>query len=74
MQTVQQRPTTTAAPHRSHGWLSSEAQAHRRRCKTLAPVQPGEAERLMANFLATKAVTVCPARYLVPTEQRPQLV
>jgi len=74
MQAAQQLPANTTAPGRSHGWLSPEAMAHRRRCKTLAPVQPGEAERLKAIFLATKAVTVCPERYLVPSEQRPQSV
>jgi hypothetical protein len=50
-----------------------QAQAHRRRCKTLPPLRPGESERLMTAFLAVKSVTVCPARYAAPVEQRPQL-
>jgi hypothetical protein len=44
-------------------------QAHRR-CMGLPPLQAGEAERLMAEFLATRGVTVCPTRYAVPTAQR----
>jgi hypothetical protein len=32
-------------------------------------VQPGEAERLMANFMAAKGVTICPTRYAAPIEQ-----
>ena len=34
-------------------------------------MQPGEADRLIAGFLA-KSITVCPTRYAVPTEQRPR--
>jgi hypothetical protein len=35
-----------------NGWtFSSAAQAHRRRCMGLPPLQVGEAERLMAEFL-----------------------
>jgi hypothetical protein len=50
-----------------------QAQAHRRRCKTLPPLQPGERERLVTAFLAARSVTLCPARYAAPVEQRPQL-
>jgi hypothetical protein len=48
----------------------SEASAHRRRCKSLPPVQTGEAERLVAEFLATKRITACPTRYAARVEQR----
>jgi hypothetical protein len=73
MQTVQHLPATTASSNRSYGVLTPAAQAHRRRCKSLPPVQAGEAERLMADFLATRGVTACPTRYAAPIEQRPQL-
>jgi hypothetical protein len=73
MQTEQQLPTPTAVPGRSISGLTPEGMAHRRRCKSLPPVQPGEAERLMANFLATRSVTACPTRYAAPIEQRSQL-
>jgi hypothetical protein len=35
--------------------FSSVAPAHRRRCMSLPPLQAGEAEHLMAEFLATLA-------------------
>ena len=54
------------------GFSGATAQAHRRRCKSLPPLQAGEAERLMAEFLATRGVTACPTRYAVPTAQRSQ--
>jgi hypothetical protein len=53
--------------------LTSNARAHRMRCKSLPPMQPGEAERLMAGFLATRNVTACPTRYAAPIEQRSHL-
>jgi hypothetical protein len=53
--------------------LAQKARAHRLRCKSLPPMQAGEAERLTAGFLATRDVTVCPARYAAPIEQRVQL-
>jgi hypothetical protein len=46
-----------------------EEQAHRRRCKSLPPIQAGEADDLMAAFLATRSVTLCPTRYAAPTAQ-----
>ena len=70
MQTAPQLPTLTAPPNRSFAALTPDAQAHRRRCKSLPPVQPGEAERLMADFLATRGVTACPTRYAAPIEQQ----
>jgi hypothetical protein len=33
-------------------------------------MQPGEAERLLAGFLATRSVTTCPTRYAAPIEQQ----
>ncbi|MGA3401126.1 MAG: hypothetical protein ABSC95_18070 [Acetobacteraceae bacterium] len=51
-----------------------ESQARWRRCKDLSPVQRGESERLMAEFMATRSITVCPVRYAVPVEQRAQVV
>ena len=41
---------------------------HCERCRDLPPLQKGEAERLVAEFLAKREVTVCPRAYLVPTE------
>ena len=35
-------------------------------------MQPGEAERLIADFLASKSITACPTRYAAQIEQRPQ--
>ena len=52
------------------GALTPTALAHRRRCKGLPPVQSGEVERLKADFLATRGVTACPARYAAPIEQQ----
>ena len=74
MQQAQQRPAsaTPARPNRSHGMLTPAAQAHRRRCMALPPIQRGEAERLTAAFLADRSVTICPTRYALPIEQRPQ--
>jgi hypothetical protein len=46
------------------------AQAHRRRCRSLPPLQPGEHERLVAAFLAAGSITQCPVRYAAPVEQR----
>jgi hypothetical protein len=56
------------------GGMTSKAHAHRLRCKQLPPIQAGEAERLVAAFLATNAITPCPERYAAPVEQRPQFV
>jgi hypothetical protein len=53
--------------------LAVKTRAHRLRCKSLPPLQPGEAERLMAGFLATRDVTACPTRYAAPIEQRSHL-
>jgi hypothetical protein len=55
----------------AYGRGSSEARAHRDRCESLSPMQAGEAERLIAAFLATNQITACPARYALPVEQRP---
>ena len=46
------------------------AHAHRLRCKSLPPIQDGEAERLVAGFLAISDITICPARYAAPVEQQ----
>jgi hypothetical protein len=54
-----------------YGGLTTKSHAHRLRCKQLPPMQAGEAERLVAAFLATNAVTACPERYAAPVEQRP---
>jgi hypothetical protein len=63
---MQNKPSFSSA-------LTPEAQAHRRRCKSLPPMQAGEAERLLAGFLATRGVTACPTRYAAPIEQRSHL-
>jgi hypothetical protein len=57
-----------------YGGLSTKSHAHRLRCKQLPPIQAGEAERLVAAFLATHSVTACPERYAAPVEQRPHAV
>jgi len=38
------------------------------RCKLLAPVQRGETERLVAQFMRTRSIVICPARYAAPVE------
>jgi len=48
---------------------SPEDLAHRQRCKSLPPMQVGEAKNLVAAFLASKSITLCPTRYAAPTEQ-----
>jgi len=55
----------------TYGRMSLQALHHRRRCETLPPLQSGEAEALVANFLASRSITVCPTRYAAPIEQRP---
>jgi hypothetical protein len=50
---------------------NEEAFAHRRRCKSLPPLQPGEHERLLKEFLAVKSITICPPRYAAPVEHWP---
>jgi hypothetical protein len=72
MQSTRQLPDT-ATIDRPIGALTVDALARRRRCRSLPPIQHGEAERLIANFLATKDVTVCPIRYLLPIEPQSQL-
>ena len=73
MQATQEIPgTTTAIDHHLIG--APEALAHRQRCRSLPPLRPGEAENLLADFLATRGVTVCPTRYVAPIERRPLLV
>jgi hypothetical protein len=53
--------------------MGPAAIAHLLRCKSLSPVQPGEADRLVADFLAAKSITACPTRCAAPIEQRPQI-
>jgi hypothetical protein len=48
---------------------TAEDRAHRQRCRHLPPIQAGEANVLMAAFLATRQVTLCPTRYAAPTAQ-----
>jgi hypothetical protein len=48
---------------------TAEDHAHRLRCGRLPPMQAGEANDLMAAFLATRSVTLCPTRYAAPTAQ-----
>jgi hypothetical protein len=50
--------------------LASKIHAHRLRCKSLPPMQVGEAERLAAAFLATRNITTCPTRYAAPIMQQ----
>ncbi|MGC1410238.1 MAG: hypothetical protein WA864_15020 [Acetobacteraceae bacterium] len=52
------------------GRPSEQAREHWQRCKKLPPLQNGEAESLTTEFLATRSITVCPARYAVPLHQR----
>lgn len=74
MQTAKQLPASTVVFERAIGTRNEDALAHRRRCKGLPPVEPGEVERLVAGFLATRGVTACPTRYAAPIEQRSQVV
>jgi hypothetical protein len=64
MQIMQQKSTF-------FGGLSLQALQHRRRCERLPALQDGEAEDLVAAFLAARSVTMCPTRYVAPVEQRP---
>ena len=50
--------------------VAAKSHAHRLRCKNLLKMQTGEAERLLAGFLATRDVTACPTRYAAPVEQQ----
>jgi hypothetical protein len=71
-----ERPMQTAKTHsgksRSLEMMTPAATAHWQRCKGLPPMQPGEADRLIADFLAAKSITACPTRYAAPIEQWPQ--
>jgi hypothetical protein len=51
------------------GTFTDAAHAHRVRCRSLPPIQAGEAEQLMAAFLATRRVTDCPTRYATAMQQ-----
>ena len=53
------------------GGPSLEALQHRRRCEKLPTLQAGEAETLVAAFLASRSITQCPTRYAAPVIQRP---
>jgi hypothetical protein len=67
MQTAEQmRPATPV-------YVSPMRTAHGKRCRQLPPVRPGEAERLVSEFLSHHRVTVCPTRYAVAIEQPSQL-
>jgi hypothetical protein len=72
MQTARKHPATAPRSNRSLAMLTPAAVAHWRRCTSLPPIRPGEADRLTADFLATRGATVCPTRYAAPIEQRPQ--
>jgi hypothetical protein len=48
---------------------TAEDRAHRQRCRRLPPIQAGELSDLMATFLVTGHVTLCPTRYAAPTAQ-----
>jgi hypothetical protein len=71
-----ERTMQTAQTHPSKGrsleMMTPAAAAHWQRCRGLPPMQPGEADRLIADFLAAKSITACPTRYAAPIEQRPQ--
>ena len=68
MQTAQRHPSK----NRPLEMMTPAAAAHWQRCKSLPPMKPGEADRLIAAFLTAKSVTVCPTRYAAPVEQRPR--
>jgi len=69
MQTAQKKHSKKRRPLEV---MTSATAARRQRCRSLPPMQPGEADRLIAKFLAAKSVTICPTRYAVPVEQRPR--
>jgi hypothetical protein len=48
---------------------TAEDLAHRLRCKSLPPMQAGEAKDLVAAFLANRSITLCPTRYAAATQQ-----
>ena len=48
---------------------TAEDRAHRQRRKRLPPMKADEVNDLMAVFLATRHVTLCPTRYAAPTAQ-----
>jgi len=52
------------------GASAAKAYANRLRRRNLPPMQNGEVERLVADFLATRDITACPARYAALVEQR----
>jgi hypothetical protein len=49
---------------------TEEAVARWQRCRRLSPVQRGETERLVAQFMTTRSIAICPTRYAAPVEQR----
>lgn len=51
-----------------------ETQARWGRCKALPPMRRGETERLVADFMTAKSITVCPPRYAAPIEQWSQIM
>lgn len=58
---------THEGPEGDNAEARRKAAEHRQRCRSLPPLRHGEAERLVAEFLASRgSVTVCPPAYLVP--------
>jgi hypothetical protein len=70
-QTGQPDNTSMNTPRQRSGWARDVRRriAHMERCRALPRMQPGEAERLMAAFIAARGVTQCPPAYVVAVQQ-----
>jgi len=67
----QQDDSRKDTPRQRSGWARDVRHriAHMERCRALPRMQPGEAERLMAAFIASRGITQCPPAYVVAVQQ-----
>jgi hypothetical protein len=58
-------------PAQRSGWARDTRRrlAHMERCRALPKMQPGEAERLKAAFIASRGITQCPPAYVIAAQQ-----
>ena len=63
--------TKLSLPRDPEDWEAlRRMRAHAQRCQALPPLQPGEAERLVAEYAARRGgITRCPPAYLIPIQQ-----
>jgi len=63
--------TQVDTPRQQSAWARDTRRrlAHMERCRALPRIQPGEAEDLVAAFIAARGITQCPPAYVVAVQQ-----